>query len=429
MIQIMANLIKKIGGRSMKTFVPWVVNSKTYSPMQITKANGCFIYSGKKKIIDFTSGLMVVNLGHNNQYIIDGFKEQLSTGLTYVPHSFTTIPRERLSEKIIDATNRDGKVFYTGGGAESNEIAMYLSLEYQKRKNSNKKRIISYQKSYHGGSTLLSSLLSGDDRTLERRQENKHILIEPIMPNPDNENSLNDIENILKVGDVASIFIEGSSGSAGCFLYPPYYLKKIEEMCKKYDTILICDEVMSGWGRTGKLFAHMHSDIKPDIITTAKGLTCGYIPMGALIVSKKITDIFNDQIMGSGLTYFGHPLACTIADRCLDLYLENNQNIISEAKNKGNIILKIGEQILNNNLIIKDFRINGLLGCFELNIEDPNITKIVYEKLIERDVFCYVKKNFVFLAPPLVIDYHDIYDTLKKIEEVLSEIEFIYNKK
>lgn len=425
----MANLIRNFSGKSMKTFVPWVVNSNGYNPIQITKANGSFIYSGQKKIIDFTSGLMVVNLGHNNKYIMDGFKEQLATGLTYVPHAFTTIPRERLSEKIIDATNKDGKVFYTLGGAESNEVAMYLALEYQKSKQSNKKRIISYQKSYHGGSTLLSSLLSGDDRTSERRQENSHILIEPIMPNPNKENSLNDIENILKGGDIASMFVEGSSGSAGCYLYPPNYLKKIETMCRKYDTILICDEVMSGWGRTGKLFAHMHSDITPDIITTAKGMTCGYIPLGAAIVSKKITDIFDDKVMGSGLTYFGHPLACTIADRCLDLYLENDQNLMTEVQQKGEEISKIGLQILNNNPIVRDFRINGLLGCIELNSDDPNLTKILFDKLIERQVFCYVKKNFIFLAPPLIIDYNDIYKTFKKIEEVIEEVGIMYSKK
>lgn len=412
--------------RYIHTLIPWVTQ-KNNEFLKIKHANNCFLYTeDNRKIIDFTSGLMVVNLGHNNKYIINGIKKHLKTGISYTNSKFTTNYRDELSDKLINITKfKNGKVFYTNAGADANETAIFIANEYHYNKGFiNKNKILSFEKSFHGGSTLISSLLSGDPRSDSKRKFYS-LPISPIMENPsldDNGiNSLNQIENLFRYNDdISSIIIEGSSGSAGCFLYPRNYLNLLYQLCKKYNILMICDEVMSGCGRTGHFYAYMNSSIKPDIITSAKGLTCGYTQLGAVIINEEISEMYNDKPFKNGLTYFAHPLSCVVANKCIDLYLENNEEIIKNAYLKGIFMNKLGQEIAENKFV-NEYRSNGLLGCIELNIKNKKVLSKINNDLLEKNIFCFMRENYIFTAPPLTISLNLIEQTMEKINNVIND--------
>lgn len=412
----------------IRTLLPWIKQRNIINPM-INKAHNCYIYEKNKKIVDFTSGLMVVNLGHNNKYIYEGFNKHMNTGIGYLPSSFSTYERDKLSSRLIDISNlRNGRVFYTNAGADANESAIFFSLEYSSYINQEvKTRVLSFKNSFHGGSSIVSSLIGGDERKIRKElyYDTKNLNLEAILTNPiisDNGlSSLNQIEIEFKKGNVCSILLEGSSGSAGIYLYPENYLKKIRTLCDKYNVILICDEVMSGFGRTGTFFAYQNKEqnILPDIVTCAKGLTSGYAPLGAVIINNKISDYFDDNICYNGLTYFGHTLSCTIANRCLDLYLKNDMEIINNVNYKSIILENLAKMYKNNNNLIKDYRTNGFLGCFELNTNESQMN-IIKNNLYNNNIFCFSRGNFIFTAPPLIIDNDLLIDTMNKINKCIK---------
>jgi taurine--2-oxoglutarate transaminase len=407
----------------MNTFIPWAAKQGV-KPITILGANKSFIFSKTKRYVDMTSGLMVVNLGHNNNYIKQAFHQQLDTGLTYIPSMFGNYNRDKLSSRLLDITNKKGKVFYGLGGADVNENAMFMCLQYQQLNNCKKSTILTFENSYHGGSSIVSSILGGDKRKIDKLS---HFDIPNIVhiPNPSmNDNgkhSINSISNRIKGGRVAGIMIEGSSGSAGCIQYPTGYLNKIQDLCIQNDVVLMVDEVMSGWGRTGKMFGYNHSDIDPDIIITAKGLTCGYSPLGAMIVDKKISDIYNDYTLNTGLTYYGHPISCAVANNCLDLYLENDMEVVKYAYCLGDEIHTLANDIVDKYSCLIEFRGNKLLGCFELK-NDETLYK-VNNLLLENGVFCYNRNKLLFIAPPINTEYQLIKDTFEIIDNVIEQVE------
>ena len=177
---------------------------------------------------------------------------------------------------------------------------------------------------------------------------------------------------------------------------------------------------MSGWGRTGHIFAYMKHKIQPDIITSAKGLTCGYSPLGAVIIKKKIANIYNDIPFKNGLTYFAHPLSCTAANRCIDLYLQDDQEIIKNTALKGTYLHKLGKEIENYNDIVSEYRNNGLLGCIELNITNKEVLQKINNEIWENNIFCFMKDNYIFTAPPLTISLNLIQQTMDKLNSIMT---------
>lgn len=416
--------------KNIRTLIPWIKQSGIVQP-QINYARNSYIYNEGKKILDFTSGQIAVNLGHNNSYILNGIKKHLNSGISYVPSNFSTFQRDKLSDRIIDISNYQNnsysKVLFTNAGADANESAIYLTREYFNLNNvKNKFRTLAFSKSFHGGSTMAASHISGDIRC-EIKKDFYQMPLESIMPNPNlddhGDSSLYQIEKLLQFEDVASILIEGSSGSAGCILYPHGYLLKLKLLCEKYNTLMICDEVMSGWGRTGTLFAHHQQKIEPDIITTAKGITSGYAQLGAVIVNHKIADIFYDNPMMTGLTYSGHVLPCSVANSCLDLYLNPNLNIFSEVENKGEFIKKKASQLVNQYKFVKQYRNNGMLGCLELNLDSESKLELISSLLLKHGVYCMRIRKNIFIAPPLTIEFPNIVDGFDKIVYAFNEFE------
>ncbi len=227
--------------------------------------------------------------------------------------------------------------------------------------------------------------------------------------------------------------MEGESGSSGCIKYPPDYFTQLRALCDKHGILLIADEVMSGFGRTGKWFGIDHHGVVPDMIATAKGLTSGYIPFGALIVSDTIARHFDDKVLWLGLTYSAHPVGCAAALETLHIYEEDN--LIENAAVMGKYIEKRVEQMKATHPSIGDFRNTGLLGCIELvknretkepmapfnaKPEEMVIMNKVAAKIKELGMYTFVRWNYIFIAPPLIITREQVDEGLAIISEAIS---------
>lgn len=408
---------------SSSTLIPWSTQSNLKC-LSINKAKGPHIWSHQKKIVDFTCGAMAVSLGHQNSYIQEGFHKHIKTGISYVPSNFATEERDKLSHRLVELAKFDkGKVLYGNAGADSNEMACFLSQEYHHiQGNFAKQRILAFQNSFHGGSTIGASILSGDQRR-DAKDKYFKMPLEPILMNPSFQDnglgSLQDLEDKLDKR-VGAIIIEGSSGTAGCFLYPTGYLQKVQELCRQRNILIICDEVMSGFGRTGEFFAHFKQDIEPDFITCAKAITNGAIPLGAIIINHKVSKIFEENPVLCGLTYSGHPLSCTIANRCLDLYCENNMEIIKGVEDRASLMSFLGNHTCSKYDWIKDYRSNGLLGCWEFDLLEDDLVRLS-SLLLAEGVYCLRIRHNIFTAPTLNISKELLKETMERMDKVFSE--------
>ena len=425
-------------------------NQKGLDPIHVEKAKGVYLYDDKgKKYIDFSSQLMNVNVGHGRQEVTEAVKKQMEK-LSYVSPPFTTDSRGILGKKIADITPENlNKTFFTLGGAESNENAIILARLY-----TNKHKIITHYRSYHGA-TIGAVSAGGDPRKneIDNQQVPNCIHVE----NPYyyrcpwysssfeecGERAIKNLENSINYEgskNIAAIMMEGESGSSGCIKYPPNYLKKVSKLCKKYNILLIIDEVMSGFCRTGKWFGFNHHDIKPDIVTIAKGITSGYIPLGGVIVSNEIIDTFNNKFLPLGLTYSAHSVACAAANSVLDIC--DKENLNENATNIGSYTDQLMKKLINKHPSIGDWRNTGMLGCIELvknrKTKEPlaPFNASAYEmkqmnqvtsKLRELGMFTYCKWNFIFVAPPLIATKEEIDEGIDIISKALSIADEFYH--
>ena len=425
-------------------------NQKGLDPIHVKKAKGVYLYDDKgKKYIDFSSQLMNVNVGHGRQEVTEAVKKQMEK-LSYVSPPFTTDSRGILGKKIADITPENlNKTFFTLGGAESNENAIILA-----RLHTNKHKIITHYRSYHGA-TIGAVSAGGDPRKneIDNQQVPNCIHVE----NPYyyrcpwysssfeecGERAIKNLENAINYEgskNIAAIMMEGESGSSGCIKYPPNYLKKVSKLCKKYNILLIIDEVMSGFCRTGKWFGFNHHDIKPDIVTIAKGITSGYIPLGGVIVSNEIIDTFNNKFLPLGLTYSAHSVACAAANSVLDIC--DKENLNENATNIGSYTDQLMKKLINKHPSIGDWRNTGMLGCIELvknrktkeplapfNASASEMKQMnqVTSKLRELGMFTYCKWNFIFVAPPLIATKEEIDEGIDIISKALSIADEFYH--
>ena len=425
-------------------------NQKGLDPIHVKKANGVYLYDEKgKKYIDFSSQLMNVNIGHGRQEVTEAVRKQMEK-LSYVSPPFTTDSRGILGKKIADITPKNlNKTFFTLGGAESNENAIILARLHKK-----KHKIITHYRSYHGA-TIGAVSAGGDPRKneIDNQQVPNCIHVE----NPYyyrcpwystsfeecGERAINNLENTINYegsNNIAAIMMEGESGSSGCIKYPPNYLKKVSKLCKKYNILLIIDEVMSGFCRTGKWFGFNHHDIKPDIVTIAKGITSGYVPLGGVIVSNEIIDTFNNKFLPLGLTYSAHSVACAAANAVLDIYEKENLN--ENATNIGLYTDKLIKKLIKKHPSIGDWRNTGMLGCIELvknrktkeplapfnaSMSEMKQMNQVTSKLRELGMFTYCKWNFIFIAPPLIATKEEIDEGVDIISKALSLADEFYH--
>ncbi len=424
------------------TFFSWSKQGGL-NPINIERAKGVYLYDRDgKKYIDFSSQLMNVNIGHGHPAVAEAVARQMEE-VCYVAPSMATEARGKLGLKLAYICPGDlSKTFFTLGGAEAIENSIKLARLYTGRH-----KIITQYRSYHGA-TIGAISAGGDPRKLlvDSQQtpnivhvENPYFYRCPWYSNSIEEcgeRAIANLENIIKYegpSTVAALLFEGESGSSGCIKYPPFYLKKVRELCDRYGILLISDEVMSGFGRTGKWFGIDHHDVAPDIMCLAKGLTCGYLPLGGMIVSSEIASRYDDNYLPLGLTYSAHSVGCAAALAVLDIYEQDN--LIERAAQMGSYMDKRMEDLKAKHPSIGDWRNTGLLGCIELvknrETKEPmapwnakpsemGIMSKVAAKIRELGMFTFVKWNFIFIAPPLNITEEQVEEGLDIISKAIS---------
>ncbi|HKD61866.1 MAG TPA: aminotransferase class III-fold pyridoxal phosphate-dependent enzyme [Terracidiphilus sp.] len=289
---------------------------KTWKPLHIVDAEGCwFTDASGKRYLDFSAQLMCVNLGHKNPRVVEAIAEQ-ARELAFVGPVFATTARARLSAKLMEVLPAGlEKFFFATSGTEANEAAFKIA-----RMVTGKNKIISRYRSYHG-STAASIAATGDPRrwAMEPAGKGMGFVFAPEVNCYDcpirhsypacGVACADYIEHMIRnESDVAAVIVEPVVGTNGVLIPPPEYMPKLRAICDRYGVLLIADEVMAGWGRTGRWFSVDHWDVKPDILTTAKGITSAYMPLGLCATTKKLADYFEDHYFSHGHTYEAHPI-------------------------------------------------------------------------------------------------------------------------
>ena len=421
------------------TLFSWSKQKGT-NPIAVKYAEGVYLYDyDGKKYIDFSSGLMNVNIGHGNQRITDAVVRQMQE-VSYVTPSCVTKVRGELGKKLAEICPGDlNKAFFTLCGATSVENALKLARLYTGRH-----KILSRYQSFHGASYGAMSA-GGDPRKIPADAQQVPNFVHFDLPNKyrweyGEENLLNEAVNSLEriiayegPANIAAIILEGESGTSGCLQYPVGYLKQVRAICNRHGILLIMDEVMSGFGRTGKWFGFQNHDIIPDMICMAKGLTCGYLPLGCLMVSDKIAAKYDDAMLPLGLTYSAHPVSCAAAVETLKIY--EDDNLIANAVAMGKYIEEKVEAMKAVHPSIGDFRNTGLLGCIELvknkktkapmapfnaKPDEMVVMNKVAAKIKELGMYTFVRWNYIFIAPPLCVTKDQIDEGLAIISEAIK---------
>jgi taurine--2-oxoglutarate transaminase len=413
---------------------------KGIAPIAVKYAEGVYLYDyDDKRYIDFSSGLMNVNIGHGNQRITEAVVRQMQE-VSYVTPSCVTKVRGELGKKLAEICPGDlNKAFFTLCGATSIENGIKLARLYTGRH-----KILSRYQSYHGSSSGAMTA-SGDPRKLPVDAQQAPNFVHFDLPYLYRweygeeallKESVAQLERMIAYegpANIAAILLEGESGSSGCLKYPAGYLKQVREICDRHGILLIMDEVMSGFGRTGKWFGFENHGIVPDMIAMAKGLTCGYLPFGCLMVSDKIASKYEDAMLPLGLTYSAHPVSCAAALETLKIY--EDDNLIANAAAMGRYIEQKVEEMKTRHRSIGDFRNTGLLGCIELvknrktkepmapfnaKPDEMAVMNKVAAKIKELGMYTFVRWSYIFIAPPLCITKEQVDEGLAIISEAIS---------
>ena len=413
------------------------------NPINVERAEGVYVYDRDgKRYLDFSSQLMNVNIGHGDQRITEAVKRQMEQ-VSYVYPGMVTDARGALGKKLAEICPGSlSKTFFTLGGAEAVENALKLARMYTGRH-----KIITQYRSYHGA-TYGAITAGGDPRKFPVDSQGAPNMIHVENPysyrcpwnseSPEEcgEMAARNLEQIVKYENpdsIAAIMLEGESGSSGCIKYPPNYWKLVREICDKYGILLIDDEVMSGFGRTGKMFAVEHHGVEPDIMCMAKGLTSGYLPLGAIIISEKIAKHYDDHPMVIGLTYSAHAVSCAAAIE--NIRIMEEEDMVDNAAKMGRYIEQRVEELKGIHPSIGDYRNTGLLGCIELvknrETKEPvtpwnakpsemEATNRMAAKVREAGMFTFVRWNWIFTAPPLIVTKEQIDEGLDIISQAIS---------
>jgi taurine--2-oxoglutarate transaminase len=412
-------------------------------PMVITKAEGIYLWdSDGKQYMDMSSELVNSNVGHGNKEIIEAIKEQADK-YCFLSPAFALEPRSKLAKMVIDRMpDTMGKVFFTNGGADANENAIKIARLYTGRY-----KIMSRYRSYHG-STFGAGNITGEPRRYALEPGipgfvkffDPYIYREAVTFSSEEEATKFYITKLREQvvyenpGTIAAIVMETITGSNGIIIPPKGYLEGVRKICDEFGIIMICDEVMAGWCRTGKIFAFENFHVKPDIVSFAKGITCGYVQLGGVAVSKKIAAFFDDHVLSCGLTYSGHPLACAAGVACLNYY--DTAHILDNVNAVGKVLGELEEELKINHACVGDVRYIGLWSAIELVKDkgtkeplvpygqDPEgVMPGIIKKMIKKGFFTYSHENTIMVAPPLIITEKQLREAMGILDDVLNEVD------
>jgi taurine--2-oxoglutarate transaminase len=417
------------------------------APKRVVWAKGTrFKDEDGREYLDFSSCFVSHNIGHQDPRVIEAIEEQAHTLCSFAP-VFSTKPRALLAKMLEEITPGDlSRSFLTLGGTEANEAAVKICHQYTGRR-----KILARYRSYHGGTAASMTLSVGDPRNWAQVTGGTEVIPVPqpycyrcmfgrSYPQCDLQ-CVKYVDEVIELeggGEkVAGIIFEPVTGANGIIVPPPEYFPRLREVCDKWGILMIADEVMSGFGRTGRWFAVDHWGLVPDILTMAKGITCGYIPLGAAIVRRHIGDRFKKQFFSHGATYAGHALACATAVRVIQIYEEDG--LIENAASMGAYLLDRAMELKERHPCVGDVRGIGLFVGLEL-VKDkktkeplvPVAAKVkpginpklkVARKLLELGMIAMAANpsNVIAMAPPLIVTKDEIDEGISIMDKALEE--------
>lgn len=423
----------------------------------VSHGKGIYLYDSRgKRYLDGCSGALVANLGHGNNHILKAIRHQAQKVAFTYRAQFTNQPSEELAKKLASLSPGDlNWVFFVNSGSEATETAMKIAIQYwQERGCPSKNRVISRWMSYHG---ITMGALSMSGHKARRKPFVQLLQDYPVAPPPYCYRCPLGLQhpqcNLLCAGElersiqligpenIAAFIFEPVIGASGGAIVPPAgYHQKLVEICRRYDVLLIADEVMTGFGRTGKMFAVQHWDIEPDIMAIGKGLSGGYTPIAATVVSDRIiqTIIEGSGLIMSGHTFSANPLSSAVALAAVE-YIESNQ-LLEKAQKNARLLEKNLRELYLKHAIVGNVRGLGLMWGIELVrdratgkpfADQPGVTAMVIDQAMQNGLIIYnASGGFIgpagvtfMVGPPLTIFAREISDLVNLLDHTLSQVE------
>jgi len=406
------------------------------NPLVIARASGCEVFDHEgKRLLDFSSQLVNTNIGHSHPKVVQAIKDQAETLATVAPQHAVLVRGEAAKRVLEKAGPKFSKVFFTNGGADANENAIRAARLFTGRN-----KVLSTYRSYHGN-TGSSIVATGDWRRMPNEYATGHAhFFGPFAyrsefwstsEQEESQRALHHLERVIQSEGpqtIAALLLETVPGTAGVLVPPAGYLEGVRELCDRYGIVFIADEVMAGFGRTGHWFSHHAFGITPDIITFAKGVNSGYVPVGGMIMTPDIATFFDATVFPGGLTYSGHPLAMASIIASIDAMEE--EGIVDNAKMIGEKHLGPGlHELAKKHPIIGEVRGMGVFWALDL-VGDPQTKSPLSADhmarlkglLMDHGLLGFLAENRLHVVPPCVVTPEQVAEGLGIIDRVLTEL-------
>ena len=387
------------------------------------------------RMLDFSSQLVNVNIGHQHPAVVAAIQKQAAELATIGPATANLV-RGQAAERILSkAGSGFHKVFFTNGGADAVENAIRMA-----RLHTGRDTVLSTYRSYHGN-TGAAIVATGDWRRTPNQYARGHVhFFGPYLyrsefwattPEEESARALHHLERMIQAegpGTIAAVLLEAVPGTAGILIPPPGYLAGVRELCDRYDIVLILDEVMAGFGRTGRWFAHQGYDVVPDLITFAKGVNSGYVPVGGVILSENISATFDERVFPGGLTYSGHPLAAASIVASIDAM--ESEGIIENARTVGAEAIGPGlAELAECHELIGEVRGEGVFWAIELVADRETREPLsaaamgaVKNEIVARGVLPFMSDNRIHVVPPCVVTADEVAQAIEAYDGALAAV-------